>query len=178
MKTILRRKSSFSRRRQDAGPRSMEHQQGMAILATTILLLIGVTLITLSANRMGSLELNLSNIHESRKTAFNRADSGVDALFVNSVNIIDYNDPPGHVYCTTAQTNLPVACDDTNIVSPAVWPTQLAGGKNQAQIIMEGVGCPPRAMSTSCSATIFTHFTARSIYDDTANKGEIGRAHV
>ena len=152
----------------------IKRQKGLATLAISVVLLIGVTLFTLSASRMSSLELNLSNIHESRKTAFNRSDAGVDVLYNVSDSIIDFNDDPGQVYCTIANSKLPLSCDATNITSANnTWPSRWENETHQAQIEIEFFGCPPRSLSTSCEATIFAHFEARSLYDDTANKGGV-----
>jgi len=152
-------------------PGTRAKQKGVATLFTTIALLIGVTMISLNSSKIGVLELFMSNNFESRNTAFNEAESGLDALFTKTKLIVDLNDPEGQVYCTTADSKFD-NCDVTNITVASGWPWD-AVPEHEAQLIFEGTGCAPRTLDTGCAHVLFSHYTLRSIYDDTENNGGV-----
>ena len=147
-------------------------QRGVATLFTTIALLIGVTLISLNSSKMGVLELFMSNNYESRHAAFNQAESGLDALFSITRDIVNLNDEDGQTYCTALKSKFGGDCDELTISTANGWPTELQT-KHQAQLIFEGTACAPRAMDTGCAHVLFAHYTMRSIYDDTGNNGGV-----
>ncbi|MGI9318570.1 MAG: pilus assembly PilX family protein [bacterium] len=151
--------------------KSLRKQSGLATLLTTIMILLGVTLITLNSSRLSSLELVISNNYESEHTAFNKSESGLDALFTVSQDLLDWNRPEGYSFCTVNDTYF-ATCDENTITPTNGWPTEFTTVQHQAQVVQERVGCAPRWLDTSCSGTVqFGHFTIRSAYNDTANKG-------
>ena len=68
----------------------LRKQSGLATLLTTIMILLGVTLITLNSSRLSSLELVVSNNYEAEHTAFNKSESGLDALFTTALDLLDW----------------------------------------------------------------------------------------
>ena len=105
---------------------------------------------------------------ESRQTAFNKAESGLDALNSIAESVIGPTVPIGYTYCTVAEDKLPVACDANTIVTG--WPAELNKVKSQAQITFEGTS-PIRVTNGSSTSLQFSHYTLRSVYDDVASKG-------
>ncbi|MEJ2177116.1 MAG: hypothetical protein P8Y12_04025 [Gammaproteobacteria bacterium] len=151
----------------------LRKQSGLATLLTTIMILLGVTLITLNSSRLSSLELVISNNYESEHTAFNKSESGLDALFTTALDLIDWNRPEGHTFCTVNDDKF-TTCDENTITTANGWPTEFTTAQHQAQVVQERIGCAPRWLDTSCSGAVqFGHFTLRSVYDDTANTGSV-----
>lgn len=152
---------------------SLRKQSGLATLLTTIMILLGVTLITLNSSRLSSLELIVSNNYESEHTAFNKSESGLDALFTTAQNVLDWNRPDGYAYCTVNNSKF-ANCDEDTITTANGWPAEFTASQHQAQVVLDRIGCAPRWLDTSCSGGVnFGHFTIRSVYDDTANKGSV-----
>ena len=159
-------------------------QAGYATLFISIILLLGITAISLSSSRLGVLELLASNNYESRHVAFNTSESKLDAMYRIATAVVDLNDPPGTVYCTEnqsyfdAHTDLYPDCNDDNSISSLTgWPSSYSGANNsehQGQIVYERIGCAPRAFDTSC-AIQFSHYTIRSLFDDREKKGGISQ---
>lgn len=146
-------------------------QSGLATLLSSIMILLGVTLITLNSSRLSSLELVISSNYESEHTAFHRSESGLDALSSTAMDLIDWNRPEGHTFCTVNDDKF-ANCDENTITTANGWPTELAVIQHQAQVIQERKGCAPRWLDTSCGGAVqFGHFTLRSVYDDSANRG-------
>lgn len=149
----------------------LRYQSGVATLFTTMVLLIGITLLTLNSTRMSALELIVSDNFERRNTAFNHSESGLDALFSITKNVVDLNAEDGHSYCTQNNSDLG-ACSEVGITSTQGWPDSMVSSEVQAKITLDGKGCAPRWLSTSCSGVVeFAQYTFRSDYDDTASKG-------
>ena len=138
-------------------------QKGVATLFTAVVMLFAVTMISLNASKLGVLELFISNNYESKQVAFNHSESSMDALYSLAPEVIDLNDPVGHIYCTTKNDYF-VSCTENNITTD--WPTEYSPGLHQAQITFEGTGCPPRYLESSCAALNVSHFTLRTIFDD------------
>jgi hypothetical protein len=156
-------------------------QAGYATLFISIILLLGITAISLSSSRLGVLELLASNNYESRHVAFNTSESKLDAMYRITTAVIDLNDPPGTVYCTANQSYFddhpdlyPDCNDDNSISSLAGWPSNYSGAEHQGQIVYERIGCAPRAFDTTC-AIQFSHYNIRSVFDDRSNKGGISQ---
>ena len=148
-------------------------QRGLATLLTTIMILLGVTLITLNSSRLSSLELVVSDNYESEHTAFNKAESGLDALFSTTLDLLDWNRPEGYAFCTVNDDKF-TTCDENTITPSNGWPSEFTTTQHQAQVVQERVGCAPRWLDTTCSGAVqFGHFTMRSVYDDTPNKGGV-----
>lgn len=157
------------------------NQEGYATLFVSIILLLGITAISLSSSRLGVLELLASSNYESRHVAFNTSESKLDAMVRLTTTVIDLNDPIGTVYCTQNQSyfdahpGLYPDCDeDTSISSHTGWPSNYSGAEHQGQIVYERIGCAPRVFDTSC-AIQFSHYTIRSVFDDRSNKGGISQ---
>ena len=145
-----------------------QHQKGAATLLITMVLLFGVTLVSLNSSKLSVLELIMSDNFESRHIAFNEAESGLDALYSLSENIIDLNDPPGRSYCTAPHANLS-NCDEFTITSTIGWPSSELDS-HEAQLVFEKMACAPRSLDTGCAHVLFAHYALRSVFDDTANK--------
>lgn len=146
------------------------HQKGVATLATSLVLLLGITLLTLNSSRMSALELMVSDTYESRHTAFNKSESGLDALFAIAGSVVDLNDENGHVYCTTNNSNL-TGCNEVGITSVQGWPAAYENPTYQAKFTLDSIGCAPRWLSTSCSGAVeFAQYTLESQFNDVENK--------
>jgi Tfp pilus assembly protein PilX len=156
-------------------------QGGYATLFVSVILLLGITVISLSSSRLGVLELFASNNYESRHVAFNTAESKLDAMYRLAASVVDLNDSPGTVYCTANQSYLdahtdlyPDCNDDNSVSSVAGWPSGYSGSEHEGQVFYERIGCAPRAFDTSC-AIQFSHYVIRSVYDDRSNNGGISQ---
>ena len=147
----------------------------------SIILLLGITAISLSSSRLGVLELMASNNYESRHVAFNISESKLDVMYRVAATVVDLNDPPGTVYCTAYQSYFdehdelyPDCAGDSSISSATGWPSDYSVPEHEAQIYFDRIGCAPRAFDTSC-AIQFSHYVIRSVYDDRANNGGISQ---
>ena len=156
-------------------------QRGMVTLIISSVLLIGITLISLGASRIGSLELSLSNSYEEEHNAFNRAESALDAMYPMIRNVVDLNKPDGYTWCTKKQSafeagtcDYPSESDPSGIEAAAGWPTTTSfdSEAHQARIVLEGRRNPPRWLTTTATGTIkFANYALHSVYDDSDNRG-------
>ena len=142
-------------------------QRGIATLMITMIMMFGVTLLTVQSSRFGLLELFISQNYESRVIAFNNAESGMDALYSILDTVAGQTVTEGYTYCTGYDSNLTQSCDENSISS---WPSDLTNVKNQAQVTYEGV-VSIRAKAASSAEIDFASYTLRSMYDDLAAKG-------
>jgi Tfp pilus assembly protein PilX len=147
-------------------------QKGLVTLATSFILLMGITLITLNSSRLGVLELFVSGSYEDRNTAFNNAESGVDVVYANVRNLMDLNKPIGYKNCTTFDDliSTDVNCDANSITSANGWPAEFSNSNHQASVVYDQKSCPPRSLDTSCSHVQFAHYNVDSVFDNTSSK--------
>ena len=145
----------------------IKKQRGIATLMITMIMMFAVTLLTVQSSRFGLLELFISQNYESRVTAFNSAESGMDALYSVFDSVAGKTVTKGYTYCTGYDSKLTVNCDENSI---STWPSDLANVKNQAQITYEGI-VSIRAKAASSAEIDFASYTLRSMYDDLAAKG-------
>ena len=156
-------------------------QRGMVTLIISSVLLIGITLISLGASRIGSLELSLSKSYEEEHNAFNRAESALDAMFPMIENVVDLNKPDGYTWCTKNNDAFEAGtCDfpsggDAGIEAASGWPdreTFDATTAHQAKIVLDGRQNAPRWLSTTATGTVkFANYSLHSVYDDSDNRG-------
>jgi hypothetical protein len=153
-------------------------QQGLTTLFVSLVLLIGVTLITVHSSKLSVLELIISSSYEDRHIAFNMAESGADAVYANIESIVNLNKPVGYKNCTTHDSKVSDddACDVNNITVEVDWPESFNSANHQASLVFERRGCAPRSMGTSCDHVKFAHYKVTSVYDDTDN--DRGRSQV
>ena len=153
----------------------------MVTLIISSVLLIGITLISMGASRMGSLELVLSKSYEEEHHAFNRAESALDAMYPMIGNVVDLNKPDGYTWCTKENSafeagtcDFPGVGDASGIEGVTGWPstTSFDSTKHQARITLDGRTNPPRWLTTTATGSIkFANYSLHSVYDDSDNRG-------
>ena len=160
---------------------NLARQRGMVTLIITSVLLIGITLISLGASRLGSLELTLNKSYEEEHNAFNRAESALDAMVPMIDEVVDLNKPDGYTWCTINNSSFeagtcdyPGVSDTAGIEGAASWPdtTTFDSSAHQARIQLDGRGNAPRWLATTATGTIkFVNYSLHSMYDDSDNRG-------
>lgn len=145
-------------------------QQRGAVLIVSLVLLVGVTLVSLSSLDIGLLELVMSGNEEARMTAFQNAQAGVDSIIGDESNWdsnFAVNGVAGYSKCTAARAG--ETCNDTSLS----FPDGIDTNKNWArtQRLNPVFGCPPRAFGTSCEIFRVAHFSVDSRYSNIALRG-------
>lgn len=148
-----------------------QSQQRGAVLIISLVLLTGITLVSLSSLDMGLLELVMSGNEESRMKAFQQAQAGVDAIISDESNFA-VSGTAGETNCTAGRSG--ETCSRTSLTLPGSFDT----GKHWAatERLNPVFGCPPRAFGTSCDIFRVAHFSVDSRFTDVAARG--GRSQV
>lgn len=146
-------------------------QQRGAALVVSLILLVGVTLVSLSSLHTGLLEIVMSGNEEARTTAFQRAQSGIESLTMDETNF-KVSGNVGDSDCTASMSG--ETCDQTNLSFPTGFDT----AKHWARIerLNPEFSCPPRMFATSCDIFQVAHFSTDSRYTDVASRG--GRSEI
>lgn len=142
-------------------------QRGVA-LPVALVVLVGVTVISLASLRTGLLEMVMAGNEEARINAFQQALNGLDA--VSSVNDnFSVTGGVGYTNCTPGHSGADTVCDAVTLALPDGYDA------THNEIYVERVGplktCPPRVMNTSCESFNVASFAAHSAYDDLAARG-------
>ena len=137
-----------------------------AVLIMSLVLLVGITLVSLSSLDMGLLELVMSGNEEERMKAFQSAQAGVDAIASDELNF-PVAGLAGETNCTATRSG--ETCTKTSLSLPDEFDT----GKHWANIerLHPVFGCPPRAFGTSCDIFRVAHFSVDSRYTNVAARG-------
>jgi hypothetical protein len=142
-----------------------------AVLIMSLVLLVGITLVSVSSIDMGLLELVMSGNEEERMKAFQSAQAGVDAITSDELNF-PVAGLAGETNCTATRSG--ETCTKTSLSLPGEFDT----GKHWATIerLHPVFGCPPRAFGTSCDVFRVAHFAVDSRFTNVAARG--GRSQV
>ena len=146
-----------------------------AVLIISLVLLVGVTLVSLSSIHTGLMELTMSGNEEARMTAFQQAQAGVESVLAEAFS--DDSDVllaglVGASNCTASKSG--ETCDQTSLS----FHTGIDANKHWAKSerLNPLLACPPRVFATSCDNFQVAHFSVDSRFDDVATRG--GRAEV
>ncbi len=148
-------------------------QRGVT-MAVALVILIGVSVVSLSALTTTMWELVMAGSEEARMSAFHRAQNGIDAAIVNSGNF-PVGESVGYRNCTSGfASKYDETCDDSSVTLPSTYDatdTEVA-----VVVVAPADNCPPRVMSTSCENFTVASFSIDSRHDATAARG--GRADL
>ncbi len=146
-------------------------KQNGAVLVISLILLVGVTLVSLSSMHTGLLEIVMSGNEEARTAAFQRAQSGVESLIADESNFT-VSGSVGDTNCTATRSG--ETCNQTNLS----FPTGFDNSKHWAKIerLNPEFACPPRMFATSCDIFQVAHFSTDSRYTNVASRG--GRSEI
>lgn len=149
--------------------RCKQSQRG-AVLLVALVLLLGVTVVSLSSLNTGLLEMIMAGNEEARIAAFQRAQAGIDAIATDPANFPVVGGI-GDTNCTGNITG--ETCTETNLS----FPNGFDGARHSAKTERLGplLACPPRGFATSCDAFKVAHFSVDSRYDEIENRGGSAR---
>lgn len=142
-----------------------------AVLIVSLVLLVGVTLVSLASIHTGLLEVMMAGNEEARMTAFQKAQAGAEGILANESNFVVVG-LVGDSNCTASKSG--ETCHATNLVFPTGIDTNKHWAKTKR--LNPLLSCPPRAFATSCDVFQVAHFSADSRYSDVALRG--GRSQV
>lgn len=151
--------------------RPVRAQEGISLFVSMILL-AAITILALAGARMTLLELTMAGNDQKRITAFDMAESAIDAMYEDRASIIEFNSDVGHVSCTANATS---GCDLQSITLPA----DTFGGSDKAWAVRTGESalvCPPAFLEVSCTDAKAAFFELRSQHDARLSDG--GNASV
>jgi hypothetical protein len=137
-------------------------QHGISLFVSMILL-AAITVLLLVSARTTLLELTMAGNEQQRITAFERAQSGIDALYEGRQVSIDFNTNVGDRVCT-ANTPGDTSCLRKNLALPADDFDE----KNWAWVMRTGEAalvCPPAFLEISCTDAKAAFFEFRSQFD-------------
>lgn len=143
-------------------------QQGVT-LAVALVILVGVTVVSLTMLSTSMLELVMAGSEEARTTAFQKAEAGLDAISVDESNFRVFGNV-GYKNCTSGFAyTYGGTCDLTTIT----LPTGYDATGNEMSVRREAPleQCPPRGMSTSCTSYSVATFSTDSRFDATQTRG-------
>lgn len=146
-------------------------KQRGAVLVVSLILLVGVTLVSLSSLHTGLLEIVMSGNEEARTTAFQRAQSGVESLIADDSNFTVVGSV-GDTDCTATMSG--ETCNQTNLSFPSEFDVNQHWAKIER--LNPEFACPPRMFATSCDIFQVAHFSTDSRFTDVATRG--GRSEI
>lgn len=139
-------------------------QEGIA-LVTILIMLVIITLLSLSAIRVSTMELNMARNQESKAIAFNTAQALSDAIVVTSAGTAVTGDV-GHLVCTAEQAG----CNEANLTTgDAYLDAAIVDGTLNARVRRLGPALrpPPRGVASSADKFMAAAFEIRTTYDNT-----------
>lgn len=145
--------------------KSRQTQQG-AVLLVALVLLLGVTVVSLSSLNTGLLEMIMAANEEARITAFQKAQAGIDAIASEPSNFPVVGGI-GDTNCTGNITG--ETCTETNLAFPNGFDAVKHSAKTER--LSPLLACPPRGFATSCDSFKVAHFEVDSRYDEIENRG-------
>lgn len=160
----------------EKGLRSARCQRG-AILMVSLMFLLLLTIIAVSAMKTGIFELLMASNEQSRVEAFQRAQSIVDDIFANPDNIPIYGNVDDR-FCSTAPLDA-TDCVKTEISIDADLDVK---GNEKINYYVQRVGPlyspPPRVKTLTVSATAYTSARFEIAVDYDGTKDRAGRAQL
>lgn len=153
-------------------------QHGFALLVALIFLVI-LTLLSVTAMRTSTMELNMATNEQEQRLGFDSAQSAIDAVLASNQLTVT---SPGAVYCYGfgATPNCGGTASNTNLLTNAG-----AGTDNFVRATLDSIGSCPRSIATSArgASSLRTtstgggatgncaYFSVQSVYDATAKRG-------
>lgn len=142
-----------------------------AALVTSLILLLALTMVALSAIQTSAVQVQISGNDESTLEANQYAQSVVDAVIETPVNFV-VGASTGYTVCAASATG----CDQTNITLGDTMFTKVGVSDTtgvQAKVKLLKTGTAPRMGSKASSATAFSgaYFTVTGSYNEVANNG-------
>jgi hypothetical protein len=150
---------------------TLQQVQRGTVMVVSLVLLVGVTLVSLSSIHTGLLELIMSGNEEARMTAFQKAQAGAESVLANESNFKVVG-LVGNSNCTAAESG--ETCSQISLAFPAGIDTNKHWAKTER--LNPLLACPPRAFATSCDIFQVAHFSVDSRFSDVVVRG--GRAQV
>ncbi len=145
-----------------------DKQKGIT-LAVALMVLVGVTVVSLSMLSTSLLEMVMAGSEEARTTAFQKAQAGIDAMTVD-VNNFQVSGNIGHKNCTSGFAyKYGGTCNATSITLPSAYDATGTEMNVKREAPLEQ--CPPRGMSTSCESYNVATFSVDSRFDATQTRG-------
>lgn len=150
---------------------AISRQTGAALFVSLMLLLV-ITLISVSALRSSRLELRMAGNQESRLASFMSAQALVDAIVATPANVPVIGDP-GFSICTVNE----IGCDRNTIsFDNGLFASDLSKGNLRA-VVTRGTEAPiPRGLSTSVEKFAGVQFAVQASFDRSAEN--LGRTQV
>lgn len=143
-------------------------QQGVA-LAVALMILVGVTVVSLSMLASSMMELVMAGSEEARTTAFQKAEAGIDAVAADTSNFQVFGNV-GHKNCTSGfASKYGGTCNATAVTLPGGYDATGSEMSVRREAPLEQ--CPPRGMSTSCESYSVATFSMDSRFDATQTRG-------
>ncbi len=153
--------------------RLCQSQRGVA-LAVALMILVGVTVVSLTMLTTSMLELVMAGSEEARTTAFQKAQAGIDAVTADRNNFQVFGNV-GHKNCSSGfASKYGGTCNATSVTLPSSYDT--AGTEMYVRREAPLEQCPPRGMSTSCESYSVATFSMDSRFDATQTRG--GRSEL
>jgi len=145
-----------------------------AALVTSLILMLALTMVALSAIQTSAVQVQISGNDEDTLTANQYAQSVVDAVIETPVNFI-VGASDGYTVCAATATG----CDKVAVTLPTnSMFTKVNGGVNdttgvQAKVKLLKTGTAPRLGANASSAAAFSgaYFTITGSYNETSNNG-------
>ena len=155
---------------------SMPRRQRGVVLAVAMVVLLGVTVVSITALSSSLLEVRMAGNAEDTTRAFNIAQGAVDAVISEAGNFPIIG---GIGYSTCTGTYADVAevagfCNRTDLALPASFEAATSAARTERLDPLRS--CPPRGMATSCENFKVASFTIEGHHDNV--EGGRGRAIV
>lgn len=145
-------------------------QRGV-VLAVSLILLIGVTLVSLASLHTGLTEIIMSGNEEAKTTAFQKAQSGVESIVADESNF-EVVGSVGSTDCTASMSG--ETCTQTGLTFPTGFDSTQHWAKTER--LNPEFACPPRVFATSCDIFQVAHFSVDSRFTDVVKRG--GRSQI
>ena len=145
-----------------------KQQSGISMFIGMVLLGV-VSMISLVSARTTLLEVIMSGNEQKHITAFEKAESGIHALYDNRSTVIDFNMALKSSDCT-ANNSIDPGCTSFNVN----LPSGLFGNESKAKITRVGEAalvCPPAYLEISCTDAKAAFFEIQSQFDRRGNGG-------
>lgn len=157
--------------------RSVRYHRGAVLMVSLIFLLL-LTIVAISAMKTGIFELLMASNEQSRVEAFQRAQSIADDIFADPNNIPIYGNVDDR-FCSTSATVGSGDCVKNEI---SIDADLQAMGDEEIEYYVQRVGPlyspPPRVKTLTVSASAYTSARFEISVDYDGTKGRAGRAQL
>ena len=148
---------------------AMPRRQRGVVLAVAMVVLLGVTVVSITALSSSLLDIRMAGNAEDTTRAFNIAQGAVDAVISDAANFpiiggIGYSTCTG-TYGDVAE--VPGFCNRTDLSLPSSFDTGTSAARTERLDPLRS--CPPRGMATSCENFKVASFAIEGHHDDVDN---------